>query len=417
MPQAPRFRTLSRAVLAGALLTLPVLGPMACGGGSDGGGGTITTPPPPTKTMSATAAQYLNNGISFINRYFYYRSRIDTAALRARANARGNAVGAQRFSDTYPALDTATRELGDPHSFFYKPTETLGNREDPSGPLYTPIASQIAPRIGYLWLTSFGGKSPSGRVDTLQRLIAKVDTSASICGWIIDQRANVGGFWPVMLSGIQPLLTPGRVGGFREGDGTSYYYFANTRGSGLIDKTERPPNDSAVFLTLPQSYTLRNPNPPVAILQGRYTASAGEIVVMAFKDPTRAIRTFGEDTYGVTTQPYTYTLPDTASIQITAALMFDRQGKDYGGGAIPADQPVAGPAINSSFQPGTRDAVVDAAIAWLNQQTGCKATTAGLSASRAGLAPQGGWQANAPGAPTTPWPAGKPTPWTATRLH
>lgn len=410
--RSPRLSRALRTSLAGIL---PVAAAIACGGGSD----PVTGPDDSgTPRSPASVVAYVDSAVDFTETYFYYGDRINWPALRQRTFAR--AAGAQTFRETHPAIDTLARELNDPHSFFYRPSETLGNREDPSGPLYTPVSSMIAPRIGYLWLTSFGGTNGRARADTLQELIAQTDAIADgACGWIIDQRANVGGFWPVMLAGISPLVTPGLVGGFAErAPGSSFFYYVGGGVAGLQEGVSGPRFE---YLATARRYQLRRPNPPVALLQGRFTASAGEIVVMAFKETTRAVRTFGGPTNGVTTQPYTYRMRDTASLQITAAIMFNRLGGNYGGGAIPPDQVATGAGVATSFtaafRPGTRgDDVVESAIAWLQSRPECQGTVA--AEPDAAPAGRGAWQSSipTPGArPASDWPKGKPTPWTARR--
>ena len=162
----------------------------------------------------------------------------------------------------------------------------------------------------------------------------------------------------------------------------------------------------------------------MAILQGGNTDSAGEIIVMSFKEPNRAVRTFGSPTYGVTSQPYTYTLADKASVQVTAALMFDRQMKTYYNGTsgqIPPDEPVTGPPVRyDTYVPGTdlaNDGVVQAAVSWLNKQTACASapTAADAASPRARLTPGGIFRSVVPmpGAePPSAWPK-RGTPWSA----
>jgi hypothetical protein len=406
------IRVTRKAALA--VLACSVITAAACGGDSSTG---LKNPGTTKKASPLVVTAYVDTALLFTQEYFYYGSRIDWTALTTRTKARS--AGAQTFKETYPALDTLTRELNDPHSFFLAPTETLGNREDPSGPLYTPISSVIAPGIGYLWLTQFGGKNALGRADTLQRLIATADSVAGgACGWIIDERANTGGFWPVMLAGISPLETSGIVGGyFEKNPQFKYSYYVSPGASGVQDFN----GQRYEYIALPQQYTLRHPKAPVAVIQGHFTASAGEIVVMSFKDSTRAVRTFGGPTYGVTTQPYTYLMRDTASLQITAGLMFDRLGHSYNGTSIPPDQTVDGPGVTgsfgSAFLPATRgDAAIEPAIAWLQSRPECaNQTIASRDAARRSV---NVWtpRTQTLARPASQWPKGRPTPWvSATR--
>jgi C-terminal processing protease CtpA/Prc len=228
--------------------------------------------------------------------YYFYGDTVNWAAKRALAFQRAGA--AQTRLAVYPALDAAVRELGNTHSTFYPPSQTLGNREDPSTPFYKPMSTSMTSRVAYLWVPTFGGRSQVGRADTIQRIVAKADSTPGLCGWILDLRGNPGGFWPTMLVGLSPLITPGLVGGFVERDPTQRYEYHVQAGAAFL----REPNGTMYeYLRLPSVYQLTHPGLPVAILQGDITASAGEIVVMAFKEPNR-VRTFGAPTYGATTQ-------------------------------------------------------------------------------------------------------------------
>jgi hypothetical protein len=409
-----RSRPLTRAAAAClVVVVLPVLGPLACGGDDNGDGG--PTEPNPS-TLAPAAAAYLDTALLFTQEVFYYGGRVNWTATRAKAFQ--TAAGAQTFAATYPAIREMIASLDDPHSFFYEPSESLGNREDPATAFYRPAAYSVAPRVGYVWVPTFGGKSQEGRADTIMTAVAKADSTPNLCGWIIDLRGNPGGFWPSMLAGLSPLVTPGRVGGFVERDTVWRYFYEVQPGvAGLsVPPQNGQPRRTIEYLRLPRSYELRNKGLPVAILQGDITASAGEIIVMAFKEPNRAVRTFGGPTYGVTSQPYTWPMADKASVQVTAALMFDRQLRDYAGGAIPPDEIVTGPRIRDNYVPGSAsDAVIAAATTWLNAQPSCANAPRADETPAARLQPGGIWRSTAPlpGAlPRAAWPE-KWTPWTA----
>ena len=400
MPSLPdRIRRARALALVVAFLASAVA--VACG---------AKDPPTGTSTskMSAAAAAYLDSALAFMEQYYYFGDTVNWRSKRTRAIQRAGA--AQTTKEVYGAVDAAVGELGDNHSFFYPPGQTLGNRDDPPTPFYRPMSTAIAPRIAYVWVPTFGGRSSLGRADTIQRVIARADSTPNLCGWVLDVRGNPGGFWPAMLAGLSPLITPGRVGGFVERDSTQRFFYEVQPGAALFNL---PDGRVVEGLRLPSAYRVQRPNLPIAILQGDITASAGEIIVMAFKEPARAVRTFGAPTFGATTQPYTYTFADTSSLQIAAAMMFDRQRRNYLGKPIAPDEPVAGPTIRNNFVPGNRDAVIDAAINWLNTQPSC----ASGSAARVQGQPGGGaWLPTraVPGAiPASQWPKGRPTPWVA----
>ena len=417
----PRLRSLARALGACLVVTLPVLGPAACDGG-DGADPTGTTTPTPTSSLGPRASGYLDTAVRFTQEVFYYGNRVDWPAVRAKAFQTAN--GAQTPAATYAAIREMVQGLGDPHSFFYEPSQSLGNRDDPDSAYFKPVAITTIPRVAYLWVPTFGGINSTARADSIQRAVAKGDSVANLCGWIIDLRGNPGGFWPAMLAGLSPLITPGRVGGFVERD-TTYRYFYDV-GPGRASLFDRSDNRTYDYLRLATSYTIPEArrNFPIAILQGPNTASAGEIIVMAFKEPTRAVRTFGGATFGVTSQPYTYTMSDKASIQVTAALMFDRQTRTYynsttGTGPIAPDEVVAGPTPRYAVHvPGTgfaTDAVVQAAVSWINRQPACASTAGDVDTPNVRLAPAGTFRSTVPtpnALPPSAWPK-RGTPWSA----
>ncbi|MET7506377.1 S41 family peptidase [Streptomyces albidoflavus] len=72
------------------------------------------------------------------------------------------------------------------------------------------------------------------------------------------------------------------------------------------------------------------PMPPVAVLTGPRTASAGEAVAIAFRERP-GTRTFGEPAVGVPTADAPYPLPDGALVVLTTAREADRTGRVHHG--------------------------------------------------------------------------------------
>jgi len=214
------------------------------------------------------------------------------------------------------------------------------------------------------------------------------------------------------------LVTPGIVGGFVDRDPKSKFsYWAGDGTAGLEVATS---GERFQYIATTRQYRLRRANPPVALIQGQFTASAGEIILMAFKDSTRSVRTFGGPSTGATTQPYTYVMRDTASLLVTAAMMFDRRGRTYNGQPIPADETASGPGVTTSFtstfRPATRgDGAIEPAIAWLESQPQCR-TIADAERDAASRLNGSGWRRTVPSRdarPASEWPRGRPLPWVA----
>ena len=212
-------------------------------------------------------------------------------------------------------------------------------------------------------------------------LVARADSVAGLCGWIVDLRGNVGGIWPAMIAGLSPLLPSGPGAGWVEADTSQRYYYVSQPGvaSLSLPPTSTQQRRTIELLRLTKSYAVADSTLPMAILQSSNTGSAGELLLMMLRAPNRAVRTFGTPTAGVTSQPYTYVFHDGASLLVTAGLMFDRQLRTYyqrtTGGAIVPDQTTSQPSTPpSEYVPGVAsDGAIDAAVSWLNTQASCRA--------------------------------------------
>ena len=350
----------TRAVGAAAVLLVAAA---ACEGADPldpiGGGG-----PSPTVAMSAAAATYLKNALDFTQEVFLYRSRINWTQLRAAAT--DSAKGAQTTAQTYPGIRTAVRLLNDRHSAFWPP-EVAPGRVDapPTNPLYQASGTTRG-KLAYFYVPPFTGKNPVGRADSMLTIVRQLD-QAGPCGWILDVRNNLGGYWAAMIAGINPILGDGRFLGIEDAD-RNRVHFTTTGAS--VSIVQDAPYDSLEVLRASSSYRLRKPGSPVAILQGDLTSSAGEMIVLAFKGPGKPpSRSFGDWSGGYTTGPYgVYLPPDSAFLNITATVMFDRNQKIYGDSIAP-EQAVAGPTqVNV---PGSDDPVMAAATAWLLARPEC----------------------------------------------
>jgi C-terminal processing protease CtpA/Prc len=114
-------------------------------------------------------------------------------------------------------------------------------------------------------------------------------------------------------------------------------------------------------------YVLHRPAPPVAVLTGELTASAGEAVLVAFLGRP-CTRTFGEKTAGLATGNVDFWLGDGALLVVTVTATEDRLGRRYDNTPVPPDVLVD---FNPSEVTGrpAEDPVVRAAAEWLREQT------------------------------------------------
>jgi carboxyl-terminal processing protease len=379
-----------RAPHAGVLLATALLA--ACGGSDDGG--TTTEPPPtPTNTISLAARNYLTQGLDWEQEVSYYAKQINWTQMRADVIAHAGA--AQRPADVYDDLDYSIdrylRPLGDTHSFFFPPSEAPGRTDNPPNDIrYSNAGSMITSNVAYLNVPSFIGRNPVGHADSTVAEVKRLDALAP-CGWILDLRANYGGSIGSMMAGLSSLIQQGTHGGMVDANNAQALFYLEGPEWGFIDVSDN--NKKYVDTRGTTTYALKRPAAPVALLQGPYTASAGELIVMAYKGSSVPSRTFGSPTNGLTTSPLgIYLRPDSGFLNITYAVWFDRTGKRYGSSIAPDSLiPQSRTFAEYSNIIGKRDAAVDAAVTWLQARPECKAG-AGLApvAARAQRLPASG---------------------------
>ena len=215
-----------------------------------------------------------------------------------------------------------------------------------------PQGRQLENDIGYLDLPWCSGNPEHARsyAETAHAIIRELDR-APLRGWIIDLRRNRGGnVWP-MIAGIGPLLGEGEYVSFVASwekeivcyrDGQAY-----STQEGVITEVSRP-------------YHLQSACPPIAVLVSQFTASAAELVVLAFHGRPHS-RSFGEPTYGVPTGNSSKMLSDGAVVYLKTHLGADRLGQTYDGPLLPDDRVQ----IDWVRLGAEDDPVVQAAIRWI----------------------------------------------------
>jgi C-terminal processing protease CtpA/Prc len=227
-----------------------------------------------------------------------------------------------------------------------------------------PRGEMLAGSIAYLTLPGFAGGAHADQVqfaETLHDVIADLDAQAA-CGWIVDLRNNSGGnLWP-MLAGVGPLLGDGEAGASvrPNGERTELWYRDGKVGLG----------DYVQLRVAGDPYRLRETNAPVAVLTGRSTASAAEIVATAF-EARAGTRSFGAATSGATTGTQIFPLSDGAALVLAVAATSDRNGRIYSG-RIEPDVAVAGDERGIELRD---QAAVRAASQWLKTQEACVKTS------------------------------------------
>jgi hypothetical protein len=325
--------------------------------------------------MSASARAYLTEALDFEQSVFYWGSQINWTTMRA--DVMSHAATAQKPSDTYDAITYSIehyfRPLGDTHSGFWPPAEAPGRVDSPSNNALYRTQGTMLGNVAYLYVPPFSGLNPVGHADSAITVLKSLDANKP-CGWIVDVRNNFGGTWASMLASLNPLVGNGQFAGLIDNTNARAYFYVQNGQAGIYDPSTR---QNYPQVTATSTATLSRQNPPIALLQGPLTASAGEIILLSFKGAPNAVRTFGSDSYGDTTVPAgEYLPPDSAFLNVTAALMFDRTGKIYCGVVNPDQVIPLAPTDSVVRSPGARDAATTAALAWLATQPACSGASA-----------------------------------------
>jgi len=329
--------------------------------------------PPP----AAAAARYVEEALALLAEHSLEYGELDWPALVARVRLQTR--GARDVEGAYLAVRYALGELGDGHSYFMTPAQMRRLETAPVSnartgrPSVAPRGMPIAPGIGYLQVPGFAGgehRAQAAFAADLQSRIAALAADGA-CGFVVDLRANSGGnLWP-MLVGLGPLLGDGEVGAAVYPDATRRTFWYRDGKAGL---------DDFVQLRVNTPLTLEHAPVPVAVLTGRATASAAEVLAAAFRALPRT-RSFGAPTRGVHTSTRVFPLADGAAIVLAVAATSNRNGETFVGPIAP-DEP-----ISATRRGGTtlaEDAAVTAAVDWLSASGGCaRADLAGGFASAA----------------------------------
>ncbi len=337
----------------------------------------VAPSPQPTSDMSAAAELYLTHVLDLLQENSLERNKVDWPEVRRQAFA--EAAGAKTTADTYDAIDIAVNALDNPHTVFLRPDQAAA--VDPpfevpgtAGPQPVPRGHLIGQKIGYVALPSTE-KIP-GYARAGAQVVRTLDASRP-CGWIVDLRSDSGGAsWP-MLDTLAPLLGDGRLGAFVDADGNESAWVLRegklSVGGEVIPK-DVPPNietgESGIedYVTH-NAYVLKRPRPPVAVLTGPDTASAGEATLIGFRGRPET-RSFGLPTAGLATGNTTYPLNDGALLILTETADLDRTGRRYGNTPIAPDARVD--FTDQDLVRGTGDPVVEAARKWLESRPACR---------------------------------------------
>lgn len=153
-------------------------------------------------------------------------------------------------------------------------------------------------------------------------------------GWILDLRADSGGYMSTRLIGLHPFLPEGHLYGKASPrpDGSPeivrWTSFRDGVFTELAADSTGPQSESLIYNLAGTRFEIQSPSVPVAVLVGRNTASAGEYAALALRQNPN-VHLFGEPTLGATTSMAGFELEDDSLLLIAAAYMVDPSGHVY----------------------------------------------------------------------------------------
>jgi carboxyl-terminal processing protease len=305
------------------------------------------------------ASLLLDEALGFMQKNYYRRNIVQWDELTMAAKARLNA--STSCEDAYGTVAWCFSRLNESHSFLMPPEKAAVYNDNVSrlaappalGDLVGEIKGEwLQDSIAYLtipWVSTTDSLVCMRIADSLQRLIARLDTR-KISRWIIDLRKNTGGnCWP-MLAGIGPLL----------GDGICGYFVADNEKIPIIYRDGAASQGRHILCRVSSvGYHTWSSQKSIVVLTGGRTVSAGEIVALAFKGKEQ-VCLYGEPTAGLTTANATYMLSDHSMLVLTVCQEADHTGKICEGRIMP-DKYISSQ-INDPVQ---ADPARCAAVSWL----------------------------------------------------
>ncbi|MFD2515230.1 S41 family peptidase [Pontibacter locisalis] len=264
-----------------------------------------------TEALDIMKARSVNkNKVDWDNLYLKSLAKTDTASST---------------ESTYPIILDALKQLKDNHSGFYPPelieAYKLGYRamgmEFP-----TPEYKMLEGKYAYILIPPFAAINLEEQREysaSIQAAITQLDKQNPE-GWIIDLRSNDGGMSSPMLAGIGPFIEKEKAVGWKDADGKNGYW--------IYKKGKVYENDDLVFDMKIQPYKIKNKRKPMAVLVGKNTSSAGEVLSAAFVG-RRNTKLIGTNTAGLTSNNNEHELSDGAYLVLTEGNYIDRNNKEY----------------------------------------------------------------------------------------
>jgi hypothetical protein len=285
-----------------------------------------------------SASELVDVAIRTVRANALFADRIDWPTVEPRM--RNAAKGMHASTEAYPLIVDLLASLQDRHSKLLSVSDQNDQLQHGRVQGKSSVRA-LDDGIGYVSVPGFVGSDAADGAAFASSLAAGIERVAASGskGWVVDLREDTGGNMQPMLSGLRPLLGPGKLGSFRTRDGKTTPWFGVSEANAV---------ESSVELSSDQ----------VAVIIGPNTSSSGEIVAISFEGRPNT-RFFGEPSDGRTTGNRSFPLPDGSGLLLACASELDRRDQRYDERVVPdVETPPSGPGD---------DIPLKAAEAWLKQ--------------------------------------------------
>lgn len=257
-----------------------------------------------------TPESYYRQVWTIINENFLYRDRLTNfAAWEHKYDGKLNT-----FGDAEKAINEMLDSLGDGYTFFRDASRTQTKVQTTSST--NVVSHRMLPGgIGYVKITTFSSDNTKSETEAALKALNK----AGARGYIIDLRDNGGGYIAQSLAVFSMFVDKGEFAtekGFYKGK--AYLNELRVTASAL----EEVENGSK---TTSSRYANLTGKKPVAVLVNGNTASASEMLAGALRDSGRAT-IIGTQTYGKGIAQLNLDLPNSTSMQVTFAKLYQPHG-------------------------------------------------------------------------------------------
>lgn len=264
-----------------------------------------------------SALSYFNDAFAYIKNNFYNRNKVNFNEIHQKALV--VMENAKVPVDTYKAIEYVISELKDKHTHF-NATKNSSTVNMPPNVMPFKIV-EIDTSYSVIELYSYSSLNLAANLKLADSLYRKLQgfVREGKKGLILDLRKMEGGSTDPFLCGLSPLIGNAELLTFKGGDkkrdeqilfenGNLYRSIGKAKIASLYLRKYQPSGISAL---------------KVIVLTGPYTASTGELIVIALKGMPN-VSIVGQPTYGAPTGVGVFQLIDGAKITLATSVPYGR---------------------------------------------------------------------------------------------